>query len=386
MTGEPILIAGLSGRSLAASARRAGFVPLVVDCFGDEDTQELTGGALHVMPKAFRFGFKSGSLIAALDGLQTRCGAKPIGVLLGSGFEDSPDVIADISKRFPVLGCDAATVRAVKNPSYFFSALRSLGITHPETRREPPAVGDAVWFSKRIGGSGGTHIKRLDRDAPVTTARHYYQAKAKGRALSVTALMTDAGPAVAFTQSWLSQTEDLPCRYGGTVGAIDVEPELEAYLVDTVLAVTRQLEEDGYALRGLVSFDFMVDEDVALLLEINPRPTASLDVLDDAAGTLMTTHILAATGGDALDHLAQSWQPATSAVGYLYADKGDLRVSKVDWPDWCADRPPVATIIPQHGPVASVIARAPSVEAAQQSCIERLGFLEDMLYGAKTNN
>ena len=33
-----VLIAGFSGRALAQSARRAGFRPLVVDCFGDADT------------------------------------------------------------------------------------------------------------------------------------------------------------------------------------------------------------------------------------------------------------------------------------------------------------------------------------------------------------
>ncbi|MGA6998581.1 MAG: tetrahydromethanopterin C1 transfer protein, partial [Pseudolabrys sp.] len=35
---KPVLIAAASGRALAAGARRAGYVPLVVDGFGDQDT------------------------------------------------------------------------------------------------------------------------------------------------------------------------------------------------------------------------------------------------------------------------------------------------------------------------------------------------------------
>ena len=33
-----VLIAAISGRALAASARRGGYVPLVADFFGDADT------------------------------------------------------------------------------------------------------------------------------------------------------------------------------------------------------------------------------------------------------------------------------------------------------------------------------------------------------------
>ena len=38
--GQSVLIAAFSGRTLAQSARRAGYEPLVVDAFGDLDTRE----------------------------------------------------------------------------------------------------------------------------------------------------------------------------------------------------------------------------------------------------------------------------------------------------------------------------------------------------------
>ena len=39
--GERILICAISGRALAQSARAGGFVPVVLDRFGDDDTRLL---------------------------------------------------------------------------------------------------------------------------------------------------------------------------------------------------------------------------------------------------------------------------------------------------------------------------------------------------------
>ena len=62
MTGAPVLIAALSGRGLAASARRAGYEPLVADAFGDSDTAEHAAAARCVTDAA-RIGFRSGDVI-----------------------------------------------------------------------------------------------------------------------------------------------------------------------------------------------------------------------------------------------------------------------------------------------------------------------------------
>ena len=56
MAGDAILIAALSARALAEAARRAGFVPLVVDCFGDEDTRAAAAG-YRQLPHALTRGF-----------------------------------------------------------------------------------------------------------------------------------------------------------------------------------------------------------------------------------------------------------------------------------------------------------------------------------------
>ena len=63
-----VLIAAFSGRALAQSARRAGFTPLVVDCFGDLDARDAAH-QLTCLPARVQVGFLKRPLIAALPTL-----------------------------------------------------------------------------------------------------------------------------------------------------------------------------------------------------------------------------------------------------------------------------------------------------------------------------
>ena len=79
MTRETVLIAAFSARALAASARRAGYRPLVVDCFGDLDTAALAV-ASRCLPARVQVGFTARSLIAALESLVADAPSPPIGL------------------------------------------------------------------------------------------------------------------------------------------------------------------------------------------------------------------------------------------------------------------------------------------------------------------
>ena len=47
---------------------------------------------------------------------------------------------------------------------------------------------------------------------------------------------------------------------------------------------------------GLVAFDFLLVGDAPILIEVNPRPGATLDVFDDAGGALFRAHVDACGG------------------------------------------------------------------------------------------
>lgn len=368
----------MSGRSLAQAARRAGYTPLVVDCFGDQDTREVCAG-VEVLPEALRQGFLAKPLGQALDKL---CGsseaadqtAEPIELVLGSGFEDRPKLVEALAKKYKLAGCGHTAIERCKDPHYFFSLLKEEGILHPETSDERPAE-PVGWLSKRIGACGGRHIRRLKGKGAARRHR-YYQREISGEALSATAVASSGGTAFAFTQSWCHPYKGQPFRFGGSVSMDTLDAELEARVIDTCLSLIEPLE-----LVGLVSFDFVVDNaGDAFLIEANPRPGASLEVLDDDEGTLFKAHMAACRGDDALGVLANSWKPKPTAAAYLYADQGPLKVTSFPWPGWVRDRPAPGTKIGAGDPVATVVAQADNAQEAAEICRDRVARLGAVLY------
>ncbi len=368
-----VLIAAFSGRALAQSARRAGFTPLVVDCFGDQDTREAAHD-LICLPARVQIGFLKRPLIAALERLAAAAPSPPVGLVLGGGFECNPRLVAALGERFPLVGNRAETVRRVKDPAEFFGTLARLGIRHPETRLSPPDDPQG-WLMKRIGGSGGLHI----HPCPATfepDPRRYFQREERGEAISVLAVASRRGTAVALSRQWSSPRRRRPYRYGGASTGMPVDAELETRLVDTALTVI-----EAFELVGLVSLDFVLHGGEALLLEVNPRPGATLDILDDASGSLFAAHIAATRGDNPAALLKGRWQPPrAAAAAYLYADQGALTVPAMAWPDWSADRPAAGTEIARGQPLATVTATALTSREAENLCRERLSALAQLVY------
>lgn len=373
MSGDTVLIAAFSARALAASARRAGYRPLVVDCFGDADT-EAHAEALVCLPARVQVGFTARPLMAALEQLSAAAPSPPIGLVLGAGFECNPRLVAKLASRFALIGNDAETIQRAKDPSHFFSVLGQLGIPHPETRLDAPEAPEG-WLMKRIGGSGGLHIHTCPA-APRPDKRRYFQQRIAGEAISVLGLVSAQSAAFAISRQWTSPLARRPFRYGGAVGSLPVDADLEARLIEMSLAATEAL-----SLTGIVSLDFLVADGEPRLLEVNPRPGATLDVFDDASGTLFKAHVEAARGGDPAALLAAEWHPPVArAAAFLYADRGSLTVPALDWPDWTADRPRAGSRVGAGQPLATVLAEGEAVDAVQATCLDRLETLSNMLY------
>jgi uncharacterized protein len=134
-------------------------------------------------------------------------------------------------------------------------------------------------------------------------------------------------------------------------------------------------------LRGLAAFDFLIAGETPRLVDVNPRPSATLDVFDDERGSLCAAHVAACA-----DHTPQLPAPqGARAAAILYADPGVLTVNTVAWPEWTADRPGPGTRIPRYRPIATVFASGGGPDAAFESCRRRLDELAEMLYAQAPN-
>jgi predicted ATP-grasp superfamily ATP-dependent carboligase len=128
----------------------------------------------------------------------------------------------------------------------------------------------------------------------------------------------------------------------------------------------------------MASFDFIVVDGSPYLLEVNPRPGASLDVLDDDKGSLFRAHVETCLATSATPDIPSS-RPAR-AMAILHADRAALTLGETPWPAWSADRGAPGTFVPRGAPLASVFADAPTADAAEALARSRLADLEEVIY------
>ncbi len=361
-TSRPaVLIAAASGRALAASARRGGYAPLVADFFGDADTVAL---APHVRIDGLARGMDEHQLVAAFEALAA--GQQPIGVVWGTGFEDRPELLARIAERWRLLGNDPRIVARVKDPRTFASLCRECGIPHPDTLTSPPSD-PAGWLAKRRGGAGGSHIA-MALAPNAASGDFYFQRQSPGVPVSAQFLADRRRAMVlGFSAQWSSPTEGRAFRYGGAVRPAS----LALHVADALAHAVERLVQ-AVPLVGLNSADFLVDGDEFRLLEINPRPGATLDVFEPAEGSLFALHIAACEGE--LDAAAPLLDGARAAA-IVYAERDIASFPALRWPEWTADRPHPGTAIKIGEPLCTVHATGATAAAAKALVEERLALV-----------
>jgi predicted ATP-grasp superfamily ATP-dependent carboligase len=365
-----LLIAAISGRALAASAKRAGFTPLVADFFADADTAALSH-ACRKLDGDLADGIGWDALQAALTSLAETAPTPIVGLVYGSGFEDRPDLLGKLPLRWPLLGNAAATVARIKAPERFFATLDRLGVPHPRTQTHPPSTMRG-WLAKRRGGAGGGHIRSgasLEPGAAV-----YFQERVTGRSLSALFVANGSCARVlGFSEQWTAPLRTRPFRYGGAVRT----PELAPVLMQAMTAAVEHVVA-AFALKGLGSADFMVRADEALMLEINPRPGATLDIFDSEKETLLKLHLDAVLDGVLPGGRLGLKGAAASAIVYA---RRRLAVPDLNWPDWAADRPKNGERIDKNRPICTVSARAMTPIQAKRLVEEKISIILAALRG-----
>lgn len=363
--GSSLLIVAVSGRALAASARRAGYVPLVADFFADDDTRQIAQACCKVEGDLGR-GFRWSTLAPELEALAAKASSPLLGVVCGAGFEDRTALLNNIANRWPLLGNDAEVVERVKDPEIFFAELARLGVPHPRTVTDPAMAGDG-WLAKRQGGAGGSHIVARHTNARRKAVdRLYFQEQVGGRPVSALFVGAAGGARVlGFSEQWPAPTSKSKWRYGGGVQPAELPSELTARLTKDV-----ETSAAAFGLRGLGSADFLVDGEQAFLLEINPRPGATLDIFDTAASPLLRIHLEAV-----LDNRlppAPLNLPAATASAIVYATESMTVSQSMTWPEWTADRPGKGECIDKGRPICTVWARSRTKVEARQLVEERI--------------
>ncbi len=351
------LVLAISARKLAEIATRAGADVVLADFFGDVDTRAF--GAWHRLPGALETGIDGEALLAWARSLDERFN----GIVYGAGFERDPTLLEKLRQIAPLLGNPPEVVAALKDPFGFAALLQRLGLPHPEITAVVPS--GMEWLRKRRGGSGGTHIVPVTASRATANPEHYFQIRAAGEPISALFVANHRESRVlGFSSQWTAPTPARPFRYGGCAGPARLPPRLALEIERACHAITA-----AAGLVGLNSLDVLVADETYTILEVNPRPGASLDLFGDLEGqSLWDCHVRSIRGE--LPKSANRRATSARAAMVAYADEARDIPASFDWGAEVADIPEPETHIAAGMPICTVMSSGPDAESAR-AIVER---------------
>jgi predicted ATP-grasp superfamily ATP-dependent carboligase len=352
-----LAIIAVCARPYVTAAAQLGYRIAAFDIFSDAQTRRFS---LQSQVVGFRDGgFDAEDLWEKLTA--TLLPGTP--VLFGSGLETQPASLDRIGGRFQLLGNSGEVVSRVKLPRLFFDLLDERGIAHPDVRYG--GDGDSEWLVKRVGGSGGTHI----REGVALAGDEYFQRRIEGKSVSILGLSNGVETGiVGVNEQWSSPIEDQPYRFGGIVGNMRLPRNIQSVMSNAAVELAPVL-----GLRGLFSMDFIWSGEEVLLLEVNPRLSASFDLYPQS--TLLEQHIRACRG--MAPHSLPS-QDLSRAAHILYAEY-PLHITEFRWPDWATDTPEADAQFAAGEPICTVQAEAADAEGAKALVFARARELDAQL-------
>ena len=337
---------------LADLARRDGQPVAAFDLFGDLDLRR--GGGRVV----------TGENLTAL--VQAAMGEPACGVVYGASFENHPRLVARLAERHALLGNTPQTLRAARDPWRLEAALRDADLASPRTFASGPADRSGRWLRKPLRGGGGTRVRAwrggvLPKGAVV-------QERIDGVACSAAAVGNGVDAVVLGITEQLVGWRAFGGRGYRWCGNV-VPPRLSAGERDGLLAQARAVCRDlagAFGLRGLFGVDVVWDGERAWTIEVNPRPTASLEAIEAAYGVgVFGAHLRACAG--ALPPVAS--EPVRAAgKAVLFATEDVVIGDSVRWLErGVRDVPHPGERIAAGHPICTVVAAAATPQDALDS-------------------
>ena len=288
-----ILITGVSTRAVAESAVKGslGHEIVTVDYFGDRDQKALCPNLS--LKRDFGKPYSVEALFQVCRSLRFDA------LVYISNLENHPRIVERLSRGRLLLGNPPAVLSRVRDPSEFFAFLARLGIPFPKTFRslDRAAIGGHGPFLRKPIRSGGGHGIAFYRQGHRIGKGFLLQEYTPGLPCSA-AFVADGSRCVL-----LGLSEQLigdkafgaqGFRYcGNLLWPIIGPPEgILAKLEGILQTMTRE-----FRLVGVNGMDFILKEGEIYPVEVNPRYTASMELIERGYGlSIFDLHVEACRG------------------------------------------------------------------------------------------
>jgi predicted ATP-grasp superfamily ATP-dependent carboligase len=270
-SSRDIIILGASARAAAFSALRAGLRPWCADLFADQDLQTRCSNRrvpFAVYPKALEAIAENGP-----PGPWTYTG----------GLENHPALIRRISEKRVLWGNKGTGLALARRPLFLEEIFQSNGICFPKSFTSSAGLPQTGrWLAKPLQGAGGAGIHFVSEPGRGRAKQVYFQQFIEGVPCSAVfaGFESDACFLGATRQlvgeRWLHAGA---FHYCGSIGPLKLDPVVKATLEKVGNLVNRHC-----CLRGLFGVDFILADRIPWPVEINPRYTASVEILEYALG------------------------------------------------------------------------------------------------------
>jgi uncharacterized protein len=392
-----LLIVGASTRAAAASAVRAGFHPVCVDRFGDEDLRRIaTVVAVH------------DDLCRTLDAILA---LPPMPWIYTGSLENAPKFISKVSERHQLLGNPPSVLKKVRDPFWLERTLRTHEL--PALRVQSIRSSDAYvrtalrpdvgvrstkerWLLKPTRSGGGFRIAHWTGQPLPTNERFYLQEHRSGTSMSALFVASSReAELIGVCEQRIGPAFGVPTEFGyaGSIGPITVSDRTRGLLQRLGDTLAREAQ-----LRGLFGIDFILADDIPWLVELNPRYTASVEVLERVLDRSLLAGLCSvplAPGpspqkGEARKARATITASPPRIVGkqIVYAIR-DLTAPQFELlfqtggrtsePPLIADIPAPGTDISASWPICTVFAESETITGCQEQLTERVRIVSSLI-------
>ena len=368
MSDADLIVVGASARAACFSARRSGLRPYWIDLFGDYDLQTEFSGELvdaSQYPQAI---------------LETLGSAPKVPFMFTGAMENHLAVLEQLEVERRLLGNSAQTCCMVRDPEQLSACFDSRNIACPRHSRVPQQSG--LWLKKPIASAGGRHIGPYLAGEEIEEGA-FLQEQLAGQSYAGIFLADASESCLLGVSRQLVGESFLNAEayaYCGSIGPLATsEHETRQWQ-----AIGQALSQD-FGLEGLFCVDAILSDDTLYPIEINPRYSASVEVLELAAESGFVELHCQACAGSLPGSLPRP--RGVMAKAYLYAAQ-DLRcpddISAIyPWSEadqYTADIPRPGSGIQRGQPLMSILTEVKS----ETEAIPTLASMAEKLYSEFT--
>ena len=376
-----ILVIGLSTRMLVKSLSNSHDV-FAIDVFGDLDTLETAcgwrsiGNANYLIDET-RFLKVFKNVVKEYS---------PTAFIHSSGFEGKYHLIEKAEKTLPHYGLPVKRIKKVRDSAIFFKMLSKLKVNYPETIVKGFGVKcPRGWLRKSFDTAAGSGITKKN-DSNLNSQSIYLQKEISGKPMSVFFLAgREKIKVFGFCENLYINKNSSPYYFAGLIGPIQICNRLISKIFEIIKKISNE-----FNLIGLNGLDFILMSEKIYVLEVNPRPTAAMEIFENFFRcSLLDLHCDVFSRPFKPKKLREikffekiSFAKKIYGTRIIFAEK-DINLTQdffrqLNGLSWCRDLPNVDSL-KKGDPICSIMIEANSIKSVNLSLLKAKFSIEDLL-------